>query len=169
MVWNQLFHKEVHFNSAYEQNNVTFSCDTSSSFFSTLPLDHCRQSANPRDSKVGLKTSNQELCHFAFDSIGLRLTPTWWNKSKTKLFNSAPLAFSSSRTGSSTLSFPQWESTQLTFQGELRGNFARLSWLSCPLSEKCWKGSPARGLFSMLQHPIALSCSLTRHVTSFLG
>ena len=65
-----------------------------------------------------------------FDSKGLRLTPTWWNKSKTKPFNWAPLAFSSSRTGSSTLSYPQWESTQLTFQGELRENFARLSWLS---------------------------------------
>ena len=61
-----------------------------------------------------------------FDSKGLRLTPTWWNKSKTKPFNSAPLAFSSSRTGSSTLSFPQWESTHFTYRGELRGKFCKV-------------------------------------------
>ena len=57
----------------------------------------------------------------------------------------------------------------LYFKVSWEENFARLAWLSCPLSEKYWKRSPARGLFWMLQHPIALSCSLTRHVTSFLG
>ena len=126
------FSQGIHFNSAYMNKKMSPSLVTLLLLLLFSPPFLLITAGSQRIHETQRLVQRRETKNYdvlllnTFDSKGLRLTPTWWNKSKTKPFNWAPLAFSSSRTGSSTLSFPQWESTQLTFQGELRGKFCKV-------------------------------------------